>query len=62
MKVYLASERVAWQIPPGHIADRYDTRCYLPPQGWTVERKLRKSVRVIEAVEGTITVKVSRQS
>ena len=48
MRVYLANKRIAWQIPPGHIADRYYTRCYLPPQGWTVERKLPDGVEVIK--------------
>ena len=51
MRVYLANERIAWQIPPGRIAARYDTRCYFPPPGWTVERKLADSVQVIKPLQ-----------
>lgn len=36
MRVYLANQRVAWEIPQGRISHYYRWRYYLPPSGWYI--------------------------
>ena len=41
MNLYLASNRVAWQIPPGPIAKLYEGGYYMPPSGWGVLKDVK---------------------